>query len=303
MMANSSALDKAIAKRQEAFEREAANLKAEVSRLAQLQKNVGKVVTLKLDEIVIEENVRRIIDTTTPEFGELVDSIRNYGIMQNIVAELQVTQDNYRIICIAGQRRLLAARAAQVEKGPVLLREYKTDDQRVVDGLTENLLREELHCLDVAEGYLRLFNVGWSEEMIMKQFERGKRTVRKYLILARYPAEVKEIIRTHPDAFSTRDLMNEFASRQFKTAEDLIAAVKRRVDTHKARKKGERAKVADDINLAFFRQAVEQELKESCNLRAKVKGTSKRGWVALSYRSAEELQQLISRLKQHKQLG
>ena len=61
------------------------------------------------------------------------------------------------MICVAGHRRILAAKAAKnIAKVPCLLQAYANSGDSVGVALAENLNREDLHCLDVAGGYREL---------------------------------------------------------------------------------------------------------------------------------------------------
>src|SRR5579871_811586 len=153
-------------------------------RINALKANIGKVANLPLDEIETNENVRKSIDTTSDSFLRLVESIRKYGVLENVVVELRLNkrETDYKLVCIAGHRRILAAKATGViSKVPCLLQLYTQKGDNVGVALAENLNREDLHCLDVAEGYRDLTNAGWKEDDLAKHFCRDVRTIRHYL--------------------------------------------------------------------------------------------------------------------------
>ena len=131
---------------------------AKKKRLSALKANIGKIVTISIDEIVTNENIRKNIDTKSESFLRLVASIKKYGILENIVAELRINArgSDYRLVCIAGHRRILAAKKTKIiTKVPCLLQAYHKPGDPVGAALAENLNREDLHCLDVARGYQR----------------------------------------------------------------------------------------------------------------------------------------------------
>lgn len=197
-------------------------------RLSALQANVGKVVTLPLEEIETNENVRRTIDVESESFSRLLESIKKYGILENIVAELRMNKKDsgYRIVCIAGHRRLLAAKmAGSISKVPCLLQAYEQKGDSVGVALAENLNREDLHCLDVAEGYKSLIASGWSEEDLAKHYCRDIRTIKHYLKMADWSEEIKSTLRKNSKVFSTRVIMRQFAYKKFNSAQDLKAAI------------------------------------------------------------------------------
>src|SRR5262245_52869600 len=157
-------LSKSVKATMGVFEERVKNLSDKEDKLASLKAHVDKQVEIPITYIRIEENVRRNLDTQSPKFLELVESIRNQGVLQNLVVDLRLEEGRYQLYCIAGQRRLLAAQEAGKTKVSCLIKEFDNQADRIASGLTENLTREDLHCLDVAEGYAGLIEHGWTEE-------------------------------------------------------------------------------------------------------------------------------------------
>ena len=152
------------------------NLKDE--KLVLLKNNIGKIVSIPIDDILIDENVRNNVETNTYEFFRLVESIRENGVLQSIVVELRETADGFKLICVAGHRRILASKSVGIQKIPCLIKSFTSGSQRTGAALSENINRENLYCLDIAEGYAELLASGWSEEKISIHFEKDKRTTR-----------------------------------------------------------------------------------------------------------------------------
>lgn len=76
---------------------------------------------------------------------ELADSIRQVGVLQPIL--VQAHAGRYHII--AGERRWRAARMAELEKMPAIVREMDTI-ARMEAALVENLQREDLNPMEEA---------------------------------------------------------------------------------------------------------------------------------------------------------
>jgi ParB family chromosome partitioning protein len=281
-------------KRKEGFLRDLHTPDANREKLERLQAAIGKVVLLPIEEILIEDNVRQSIDTEADSFLELVSSIQeNKGVLQNLIIELQINDDKYRLICIAGQRRLLAARIAGVVKVPALIKQYANDGERVIDGLTENLTRQDLPAIDIAEGYQRLLKAGITEQMISARFDRQGRTVRKYLAISKYPADVRSTLRKNPNIFTTRVIFNQLASRTFPSNDALRAAVQA-ILNNQSRQKTNKIGAQKDGN---FGQTTAARIKQRLNLKTTVKGDQNQGFVKVTYTSAEELKLLLTQLE------
>lgn len=200
-----------------------------IKRINILKANVGKIANISLDEIETSNNIRKNIDTKSEGFLRLVESVKKYGILENVVAELRINkkETDYKLVCIAGHRRILAAKAAEnITKIPCLLQSYSIKGDSVGAALAENLNREDLHCLDVADGYKELLAAGWTEETLSKHFARDVRTVRHYLKMAGWSDEIKKSFRERSDVFSTRVIMRQFAYRKYNSENELKLAIK-----------------------------------------------------------------------------
>ena len=82
---------------------------------------------------------------------ELVDSIREHGIIQPLIARKR----NGKFELIAGERRWRAAQRVGIAEAPVIVRD--ASDQQVLElALIENLQREDLNAIEEAKAFSRL---------------------------------------------------------------------------------------------------------------------------------------------------
>jgi ParB/RepB/Spo0J family partition protein len=110
--------------------------------------------------------------------AELADSIKKIGVMQPIIAR----PVNGHFEVVAGERRLIAAKAAGLSEIDVNVRPF-TDEQVIEIQLIENLQREGLHPLAEAEGYDKLQGYGHSAEEIADKIGKSKNYVYQRLKL------------------------------------------------------------------------------------------------------------------------
>ena len=97
------------------------------------------------------------------QIEELADSIREHGVIQPLIVTMGESPDQY--VLIAGERRLVAARNAGLEKVPVIIREA-SDRERLELALIENLQRADLGPLEAAQAFQQLvddFNLSHEE--------------------------------------------------------------------------------------------------------------------------------------------
>jgi ParB/RepB/Spo0J family partition protein len=254
-------------------------------RLQRLLNSIGKIVILPTNLLTIQDNIRQILDVSSLEFKQLVESIRMHGVKQNLIGDLRVSGDGaWQIICVTGQRRLLAAIEIGLETVPVRLERYADETALLVDSLSENILRQNLHCLDAATGYLRLLNQGWSPDDIAAAFERKRDTVMKMLRLARYPQSAQEIIRLYPEKFTSTVLLTKFVSRSWPDDQALVAALEDFATQE--RKRHLRATITDhevkDLESNFADKGV----------RAKSRGSKESGRITLTWNSHDEFSEI-----------
>ncbi|MEY4167740.1 MAG: hypothetical protein RIR52_1564 [Acidobacteriota bacterium] len=262
------------------------------NRFSVYLEHVGKTVTIPTSQITIEENVRKEVDVDSPKFIELVESIRRDGLLQNLVVEVKESEAGIYLSCVSGQRRLMAARVAGIEKVVCLLKRYG-QAERVSTGLTENLVRQDLNCIDIAEGYAALQQAGWSEEEIAARFERGQRTIHRYLIIASWPAEVRSIMRRNPEIFPTRVIFNQFISREFSSEEELLQAVKARL----ALFEGEGSERQAQDPAAERIKSMATSLSRQTGCAVSLRGTEEKGTLSIRYLNPHDLQRITQALE------
>ena len=134
---------------------EAQQKQSTISIIDRLRKFVGHVASIDINEIEANENVRQHLNTESDDFKNLLESVTKYGVQQNLIIEFKESNNNkgYNIICVAGHRRLAAAKLAGLSTVPCLVKIFENESQKLEIALAENLLREGLHALDIADGY------------------------------------------------------------------------------------------------------------------------------------------------------
>lgn len=123
---------------------------------------------------------------------ELSESIKVQGIIQPITVR-KLDTDEYQLI--SGERRFQASKLAGLTEIPAYVR-TANDQQMLEMALIENIQRENLNALEIAQSYQRLL-----AECDLKQEELGDRvgknrtTVNNYLRLLKLPPTIQAAIR------------------------------------------------------------------------------------------------------------
>ncbi|MFC7448409.1 ParB/RepB/Spo0J family partition protein [Rhodococcus daqingensis] len=120
--------------------------------------------------------------------GELVHSIREFGLMQPIVVR-RVAPDRYQLVM--GERRWRASQEAGLERIPAIVRETN-DGSMLRDALLENIHRVQLNPLEEAAAYQQLleeFNVTHDE--LATRIGRSRPVVTNMIRLLKLPIPVQ----------------------------------------------------------------------------------------------------------------
>lgn len=198
----------------------------DVETYKKYEKFIGQTVQLPIARISLTNNIRHSIDVDADDFHKLVADIARNGIQQNVIVELVKNEKGGRLVCVAGHRRITAAlQAGNITHVHALIKQFKLNAERTQSALAENLLRKDLHPLDIADGYHQLIDEGWVKDDLADVFERNEKTIRYYLKMAKWPQAVKDIIRSNQERFPARVLINTFAARRFPTDASLLKAV------------------------------------------------------------------------------
>ncbi len=136
--------------------------------------------------------------TTNPRrtFGEealqeMAESLRAHGMLQPIT--VRPVGDTYELVC--GARRLRAAKLAEMDVVPVIVREL--DDQQALEvQLVENCQRQDVHPLEEAEAIHSMLQAGLydSPERIAERIGRAVSYVRRRLRLMDLQPEVRRML-------------------------------------------------------------------------------------------------------------
>ncbi|MDH6680159.1 ParB family chromosome partitioning protein [Rhodococcus sp. LBL1] len=120
--------------------------------------------------------------------GELVHSIREFGLMQPIVVR-RVGPDQYQLVM--GERRWRASQLAGLETIPAIVRET-ADESMLRDALLENIHRVQLNPLEEAAAYQQLleeFEV--THEELATRIGRSRPVVTNMIRLLKLPIPVQ----------------------------------------------------------------------------------------------------------------
>ncbi len=148
-----------------------------------------ELIVCKIEEIIATVGQpRKRFDED--RLKELAESIRQYGIIQPIVVKKE--GDKYRII--AGERRFRAAQIAGLTELKAVIFSGE-EDYHVA--LIENLQREDLNPIEIAEAYAELVKrYGHTQQELSEKVGKSRSDIANFLRLLNLSEKVKEYIRS-----------------------------------------------------------------------------------------------------------
>ena len=230
--------------------------------------------------------------------AELADSIRARGVIQPIV--VRAVDSGYEIL--AGERRWRAARIAQLERIPAVVRDVP-DEAALGIGLIENIQREDLSPLEEAAGLKRLIEeFHLTHEEVARAIGRSRAGVTNLLRLLELAAPVQALLQDGKiDMGHARALLALSKARQIELAHRIaqqglsVREAERLVNQAAgAAKPAPRGAARLDADT----RRLQEELSESLGATVKLKPRrGGRGSVVIDYASLDELQGLLRKLR------
>lgn len=125
------------------------------------------------------------------EMAELVNSIREIGVLQPIVVRPSAEGGDQPYELVMGERRWRATREAGLDAVPAIIRST-TDDDLLRDALLENLHRSQLNPLEEAAAYQQLLDdFGCSHDELAARIGRSRPQISNTLRLMKLPPLVQ----------------------------------------------------------------------------------------------------------------
>lgn len=226
---------------------------------------------------------------------ELTNSIKNHGVLSPILVR-EVGLNKYEVI--AGERRLRASKNAGLETIPTLV-DQKQDKDALESALIENLQREDLNAVEEARGYDRLKReFGLTQDEVATSTGKARSTIANSLRLLSLPAKVLDMLSSgkiekgHAKLLASMDPLEaeKAANNIIKnklTVKDLAG-----LSSKKTNKKIQTKTKDRDLLI------VEEEMSENFGHKVEIEAKNKKsGKVVINYNTKDELESIISKLK------
>lgn len=258
------------------------------------------VAMLSLDVIEpVKDQPRENFDDIS--LKELAESIRIHGIIQPITVR-RIHAKSYQII--SGERRYRASKLAGLEEVPVYIR--LADDQQMMEmALIENIQREDLNPIEIANTYGRLkkeFNL--SDEILADRVGKQRSTVTNYLRLLKLHDDIKAAVKNQQISMGHARALAGVSDRAFqlsllnqiRTEELSVRAVEQLIASYQADRSTK--KVKQDSRLPEDLRLIQDQFSSFFGAKAILKRDAKgSGQITLKFNTDGELNRMLDAIE------
>jgi ParB family chromosome partitioning protein len=226
--------------------------------------------------------------------AELAQSIRANGIVQPLV--VRRAGDRYQLV--AGERRWRAAKLAELDKVPVVVRDIP-DDRLLEITLIENIQREDLNPIETAVAFDRLGQeLNLTAEQIGMRTGKDRSTILNFTRLLQLPSDIQQLVAekrlSHGHARSLLALPTLELQRE--VAEKAVAqgwSVRQTERTTQKMIEGRNAKHVEEVGVDPNVKAAIRELEAALGTKVRIVEKAKRGGrIEIDYYSQEDLDRI-----------
>ena len=227
----------------------------------------------------------------------LADSIRHSGVLSPIL----VARDGSRYTIIAGERRWRAARIANLDTIPAIVREWD-DVKRQEAALIENIQRENLNAIEEAQGINTLMTeCALTQEAVAERLGRSRSAVANLLRLLNLPKKMQSAVVDGTLSAGHARVLAGISDREQQAnlfAKALQFGWSVRQLEEAAKKAPEKKEKRRPAPLPPEYGELTERLRSATGLRVAMEGTQQKGKIVLTYTSEEELQRLWDLLEE-----
>ncbi|NQT23798.1 ParB/RepB/Spo0J family partition protein [candidate division KSB1 bacterium] len=228
---------------------------------------------------------------------ELKQSIKEHGIIQPIT--VHKNDSGYELV--SGERRLRAVSDLGFERIPAYIIEVHSQDELLELALIENIQREDLNPIEIAQAYQKLQkNHGLTQEAVAQKVGKDRATVANFIRLLKLPGKVQdclskdEISMGHARALMGLPKMED----QIQLCKKIVSQqINVRQVEEAVRKVVEGAKPVSKLKVRdTFIIEIEDKIREIVSSQVRVRKLGKGGRIEIDYFSDEDLERIMDLL-------
>lgn len=234
---------------------------------------------------------RKVFNETN--IKELSESIRNHGVIQPII----VQENGLKFTIIAGERRWRAARLADLNKIPAIVRMF-SDQETLEIALIENIQRQDLNSIELAQAYQYMVEeFSLTQEEVSGKVGKSRSSVANIMRLLKLSPYVQEKVSDGAISYGhARAILGvDDKKAQQDLADEIIANQLSVRETEKLIQKLSQPKEEKPEAPApnpFYRE-IQEGLQDILGTKVKITKGKKKGKIEIEYYSEDELERII----------
>ena len=231
---------------------------------------------------------------------KLEQSIKKYGGVQPVIVR---KKDNGNYELIAGERRLRAAKNAQLEKIPVVIKEYNNRESAEI-ALIENLQREDLNPIEEGKAYESIIKkYDLTQEEMSQIAGKSRSYITNTLRLLTFPDAIQKLLQSKKlTTGQARPLLAlKTVAEQLKLAKKIVEEGLSARQVEKILGEKTTPKPKKEVQISTYLRAMEEEIITSLGTLVKIKTgrgkNSKKGTITISFKNEDEFTRITKLLK------
>lgn len=231
---------------------------------------------------------------------KLEQSIKKYGVVQPVIVR---KKDNGNYELIAGERRLRAAKNAQLEKIPVVIKEYDNRESAEI-ALIENLQREDLNPIEEGKAYESIIKkYDLTQEEMSQIAGKSRSYITNTLRLLTFPDAIQKLLQSKKlTTGQARPLLAlKTVAEQLKLAKKIVEEGLSARQVEKILSEKTTPKPKKEAQISTYLRAMEEEIITSLGTLVKIKTgrgkNSKKGTITISFKNEDEFTRITKLLK------
>ncbi|MCS6898835.1 MAG: ParB/RepB/Spo0J family partition protein [Polyangiaceae bacterium] len=238
--------------------------------------------------------------------AELTASIRDRGLIEPIVVR-RLAANRYEIV--AGERRWRACKEAGLREIQVIVKDLSASEAFEL-ALIENIQREDLNAVELAEAYQRLIQeFHYTHDQIAEIVRKSRAAISNTMRLLRLPERVRDrVLRGELTEGHARPLLGLDDEEQMERAaetilrdkltvrqvEALVQSLKSSPPTREKPEKPPRSKMQPTVNLRDLEESLSKHLSTKVKVRPRSNNT---GSILIAYNTLDELDRILLQIR------
>ncbi|PIR93092.1 hypothetical protein COT99_02620 [Candidatus Falkowbacteria bacterium CG10_big_fil_rev_8_21_14_0_10_43_10] len=231
---------------------------------------------------------------SSESLDELAESIKQHGILQPLVV---TSKGGGQYELILGERRLRAAKRAMLKEVPVIVRSADLQEKLEL-ALVENIVREDLNPIELAEAYQRYMNeFELTHEEASFRLSKSRSAITNTLRLLQLPDEIKEALidgrlsETHAKVIVGLPTAEQQIELFKKVVQRGLSVARTRLETQKMGGTKEARLKIDPKD-----EEMTKRLRQYLGTRVKIERAGYKGKIIIEFFNYDELEEIVEKI-------